>query len=87
MVEGRSLADFKKSKRIIHSPVRVFYIVRNGLFLLLKSAGLNALMKKDIIRAMKIIKYDLIYNPQLLAVYNNLFLGVYYFLCNKMGKK
>jgi len=87
LVEGRSLADFKKSKRIIHSPVRVFYIVRNGLFLLLKSAGLNALMKKDIIRAMKIIKNDLMYNPQLLAVYNNLFLGVYYFLCNKMGKK
>ena len=87
LVEGRSLADFKKSKRIIHSPVRVFYIVRNGLYLLFKSAGLNASMKKDIIRGMKIIKNDLIYNPQLLAVYNNLFLGVYYFLCNKMGKK
>jgi rhamnosyltransferase len=87
LVEGRSLASFKKSKRIIHSPVRVFYIVRNGLHLLFKSKGLNASMKKDVIRSMKIIKNNLIYNPQLLDVYKNLLFGVYCFVFNKQGKK
>jgi rhamnosyltransferase len=87
LVEGRGLADFKKSMRIIHSPIRVFYIVRNGLYLLFKAKGLTSIMKKDVIRCIKIIKNDLIYNPQLFLVYMNLFAGIYAFIINKMGKK
>jgi rhamnosyltransferase len=87
LIEGRSLGNFKKSKRIIHAPVRVFYIVRNGLYLLFKSKGLNASMKKEVFKSMTIIKNDLIYHSQLLAVYKNLFFGMYCFLINKMGKK
>jgi len=87
LVEGRGLADFKKSMRIIHSPIRVFYIVRNGLYLLFKAKGLTSIMKNDIIRCIKIIKNDLIYNPQLAAVYKNIFAGIYAFLTNRMGKK
>jgi len=87
LVEGRGLADFKKSMRIIHSPIRVFYIVRNGLYLLFKAKGLTPLMKKDIIRCIKIIKNDLIYNPQLFSVYKNAFAGIFAFITNRMGKK
>ena len=87
LVEGRGLGNFKKSMRIIHAPTRVFYIVRNGLYLLFKAQGLASSMKKDVIRCIKIIKNDLIYNPELLAVYKNLFSGIFAFLMNKMGKK
>ena len=87
LIEGRSLVSLKKSKRIIHSPIRVFYIIRNGLYLLFKFKGLSASMKQEVYRSIKIIKNDLFYNPQLLAVYKNLFLGIYCFVFNKMGKK
>jgi len=87
LVEGTSLVSFKKSLRITHAPIRVYYIVRNGLYLLLKARGLTSVMKKDVIRCIKIIKNDLIYNPQLAAVYKNLFAGIYAFLTNRMGKK
>lgn len=87
LVEGRSLGNFKKSMRIIHAPTRVFYIVRNGLYLLFKVKGFTSPMKKDIIRCIKIIKNDLIYNPQLISVYKNVFAGIYAFMINRMGKK
>ncbi len=87
LVEGRSLVNLKKTLRITHAPIRVYYIVRNGLYLLFKSRGLTSVMKKDVIRCIKIIKNDLIYNPQLFSVYKNLFLGIYAFITNRMGKK
>jgi rhamnosyltransferase len=87
LIEGRSLANYKKTLRIIHSPIRVYYIIRNGLYLLFRVKGLTAAMKKDVIRCIKIIKNDLIYNPALCSVYINLFSGIFDFLSNKMGKK
>jgi len=87
LVEGRSLANFKKTLRITHSPIRVYYIIRNGLYLLFKAKGLNAIMKKDVLRCIKILKNDLIYNPELVSVYKNLFSGIFAFLSNKKGKK
>ena len=87
LVEGRSLVNFKKTLRITHAPIRVYYIIRNGLYLLLKAQGLTGVMKNDVLRCIKIIKNDLIYNPELLAVYKNLFSGIFAFLMNRMGKK
>ena len=87
LVEGWGLGNFKKSMRIIHAPIRVFYIVRNGLYLLFKAKDLTPSMKKDVIRCIKIIKNDLIYNPQLFSVYKNVFAGVFAFITNRMGKK
>jgi rhamnosyltransferase len=87
LVEGRSLATFKKTLRITHSPVRVYYIIRNGLYLLLKTKGLTTAMKKDVLRCIKILKNDLIYNQQLGLVYMHLFSGIFDFLRGKMGKK
>ena len=87
LIEGRSLANFKKTLRITHSPVRVYYIIRNGLYLLLKAQGLSTAMKKDVLRCIKILKNDLIYNPQLGLGYIHLFSGIFDFLRGKMGKK
>ena len=87
LIEGRSLANFKKTLRITHSPIRVYYIIRNGLYLLFKAKGLNAIMKKDVLRCIKILKNDLIYNPELASVYKNLFSGIFAFLSNKKGEK
>lgn len=87
LIEGRSLVNFKKTLRITHSPIRVYYIIRNGLYLLFKAKGLNAIMKKDVLRCIKILKNDLIYNPELVSVYKNLFSGIFAFLSNKKGKK
>ncbi|TRZ82550.1 MAG: glycosyltransferase [Sediminibacterium sp.] len=87
LIEGRSLANFKKTMRITHSPIRIYYIIRNGLYLLLKAKGLTGAMKKDVLRCIKIIKNDLIYNPELSSVYINLFSGIFAFLTSKMGKK
>jgi len=87
LVSGRSLITFKKTLRIIHAPIRAFYITRNGLLLLFKHKGLSEEMKKDVIRCMKILKNDLIYHPQLTQVYINVMKGIFAFCFNKMGKK
>jgi rhamnosyltransferase len=87
LILGKSLMTFKKSLRIIHAPIRAFYITRNGLFLLFKHKGLSEEMKKDVIRCMKILKNDLIYHPQLTQVYINVMKGIFAFCFNKMGKK
>ena len=87
LVSGRSVVTFKKSLRIIHAPIRAFYITRNGLFLLFKHKGLSEEMKKDVIRCMKILKNDLIYHPHLAKVYLNVFKGFFAFCFNNMGKR
>lgn len=86
-VEGRSLVTFKKSLRIIHSPIRVYYIIRNGLYLLFSNKVLTNIQKKDIKRTMMVVKNDFIYNPQLFKVYKYALLGVWDFLKKKMGKR
>lgn len=86
-VEGRSLVTFKKSLRIIHSPIRVYYIIRNGLYLLFSLKQSSQIQKKDIKRTMMVVKNDFIYNPQLNKVYKYALLGVWDFLTKKMGKR
>lgn len=86
-VEGRSLVTFKKSQRIIHNPIRVYYIIRNGLYLLYCQKETNSIQKKDLKRTMMVVKNDFIYNPQLFKVYKYALLGVWDFLTKKMGKR
>lgn len=85
---GRSFKNFKKTPRILHSPIRVYYIVRNGLYLLFSVSHVNKKARKAILfDHMKMLKNDFLYNDNLLQVYKNAFLGVWDFLRNKMGKK
>jgi rhamnosyltransferase len=85
---GRSFKNFKKTLRILHSPIRVYYIIRNGLYLLFKVNHVDKKARKAILfDHMKMLKNDFLYNDHLGAVYVNAVQGVYDFLFNKMGKK
>jgi rhamnosyltransferase len=86
-VAGRSLLTFKQSMRIIHSPIRVYYILRNGLYLLFKESGLTTIQKKDVKRSIKIIKNDFFYNPQISKVYYYALLAIKDVLILRMGKR
>jgi len=85
---GRSFKNFKKTLRILHTPIRVYYIIRNGLYLLFKVNHVDKKARKAILfDHMKMLKNDFLYNDHLGAVYVNAAQGVYDFLLNKMGKK
>jgi len=85
---GRSFKNFKKTLRILHTPIRVYYIIRNGLYLLFKVNHVDKKARKAILfDHMKMLKNDFLYNDHLGAVYINAAKGVYDFLFNKMGKK
>ncbi len=84
---GRSIKNLKSSARILHAPIRVYYILRNGLYLLFKSPFVKGENRKLLLSNMKILKNDLIYHNQKGAVYSNVLRAVYDFVFGKMGKK
>ena len=85
---GRSFKNFKKTLRILHAPIRVYYIVRNGLYLLYQVQHVDKKAREAILfNHMKMLKNDFLYNDRLGEVYLNALQGVYDFLMDKMGKK
>lgn len=86
-VMGRSFKNLKITPRIIHSPTRVYYIIRNGLYLIFKLKTITKKDRLDIFFNLKILKNNYIYHPQLFKVYIFTLLGFFDFLRNKMGKK
>ena len=85
--QGRSLKTLKTSARILHAPIRVYYILRNGLHLLFRSPYVKGAQRNLLLSNMKILKNDLIYHHQLAAVYSNALRAIYDFVFYKMGKK
>jgi rhamnosyltransferase len=86
-VLGRSFKTFKVTPRIIHSPIRVYYIVRNGLYLIFKASNLTSEARRDIFKNLRVLKNNYIYHPQLFKVYKYTFIGIFDFIRNKMGRK
>ncbi len=84
---GRSLKNFKLTPRILHSPVRVYYILRNGLYLLFGDHKVKGAHRNVVLQSIWILKNDFIYHTNLAAVYNNAFWAVIDFFRKKMGKK
>jgi rhamnosyltransferase len=84
---GRSLKNFKLTPRILHSPIRVYYILRNGLYLLYGNNKIKEPNRAVLFESMKILKNDFMYHPNLATVYINAFWAIVDFLRNKMGKK
>ncbi len=84
---GRSIKNLKSSARILHAPIRVYYILRNGLYLLFRSPFVKGENRKLLLSNMKILKNDLIYHNQRWAVYSNVMRAVYDVVFGKMGKK
>ncbi len=84
---GRSLKNLKSSARILHAPIRVYYILRNGLHLLFRSSYVKGAQRKLLISNMKMLKNNLIYHNQLAEVYSHALSAIYDFVFHKMGKK
>ncbi|MCA0395929.1 MAG: hypothetical protein LCH51_00875 [Bacteroidetes bacterium] len=60
-VIGRSLKNFRKSKRRIHPFVRIYYLVRNSFYLLDKNY-VNKQIRKEIYHCLGLLKNNLLYN-------------------------
>ena len=85
---GRSLKNFKKTSRILHAPIRIYYMIRNGLFMYFKAKRIE---KKEIkyvlLEHAKMLKNDFIYHEQLSSIYMNAIKGMIDFAFGKMGKR
>lgn len=85
---GRSLKNFKKTPRILHAPIRIYYMIRNGLYMYFKAKRVEKDEIKSVVFAhAKMLKNDFIYHDQLLSIYLNAFKGVIDFIFGKMGKR
>ena len=83
---GRSFKTFKRTPRVLHSPIRVYYIVRNCLFMLYKSPTLPKAARPEIWKCFWMIKNNILYHDNRLKVILNIIRGFIDFLRNKMGK-
>jgi len=83
----KSLKSFKKTNRSLHSPIRMYYITRNYLYIRLKykktfAAEISATKKDLFIR----IKNNLLYGKEKTAVIKYILKGIIDFKRKKMGK-
>lgn len=84
-VAGRSLKNLKISNRRIHSPIRIYYITRNSLWLL-KNGNLSPRAKQEIKTCLSLLKNNFLYHPQKGKVYGFFLQGVMDAYKNKLGK-
>ena len=83
--KGRSLKNFKLSERQIHSAIRMYYILRNSLWLL-KQPYLPKGAEQEIRNNLKLLKNNILYHPQKSKVYYYLWKGYLHYRQNKLGK-
>jgi len=84
----RSLKNLKKTKRSLHSPLRLYYMTRNYFYMRSKyqkdfPAEISEL-KKDLLNR---IKNNFLYSPERFSVIKNVLSGIIDYKRNKMGKK
>ncbi len=83
---GRSLKNFKLTPRVLHSPIRIYYIVRNSFYLLYRFPNLPKGAKKEIKTTLSLLKNNIIYHKERFQVIKNIIKGYIDFKKNKMGK-
>jgi rhamnosyltransferase len=84
---GRSLKSLKKTPRTLHSPARVYYMVRNYLYVKKKYSG--KFIESDKTRRKALLnrlKNNLLYSKDRIAVMGYIIKGVLDFYSNKMGR-
>jgi rhamnosyltransferase len=87
VADYRSIKNLKRSSRGLHSPHRIYYIVRNFLYLSKKYSGKFSLDMKEIKKSILIsIKNNLLYNNKRLKVLKYLIKGLIDFKKGNMGK-
>lgn len=83
----RSVKNLKKSSRTLHSPIRIYYMVRNYLYL---SKKYSKYFKKDLKEIRKnvliSIKNNLLYGKQRLLIFKYIISGIIHFKINKSGR-
>lgn len=87
IVYGRSLKNFRVTPRVIHAPIRIYYILRNYFYLKEKykkhpELNLKEMKKENWTR----IKNNLLYGSQKMDVLKKIIKGIFDFKRNKMGK-
>lgn len=83
---GRSLKNFRLTPRILHNPVRIYYIVRNCLYMLYKFHNLPKQARKEIKNCLSLLKNNILYHKKRTLVIKNIIRGYLDFKRNKMGK-
>lgn len=83
----RSLKSFKRTPRTLHSPVRMYYTIRNYLYLKKKYAGHFAEDFREIEKSLlNRIKNNILYHQHRVQIVKNIFRGYRDFKRKKMGK-
>lgn len=86
--EHISLKNFKKTKRSLHTPIRIYYMARNYLYMRSKYSKQFPEqvdhMKKDLSYR---LKNNMLYNPKRLKVMQLFVAGIIDFYQKKMGKR
>lgn len=84
---GRSLKSLKKTPRTLHSPLRIYYMVRNYLYVKKKYAG--KFKESDKTRRSALLnrlKNNLLYGKNPVAVMRYIIKGISDFYSNRMGR-
>jgi rhamnosyltransferase len=84
----RSLKSLKKTPRILHSPIRLYYLTRNFLYIrTFYKSKLDPEVNMLFRSLMYHIKNNLLYNKSRMEVIKNIWKGVADFRAGKFGKK
>ena len=83
---GRSLKNFKVTLRIMYSPTRIYYIVRNSFWMLYKFSSLPKSARKEIWTTLALLKNSIIYHKERRLVFKYIIKGYWDYKRNKMGK-
>lgn len=83
---GRSLKTLKLTPRILHNPIRIYYIVRNCFYMLYKFPNLPKQARKEIKDCLSLLKNNILYHKERPSVIKNIVRGYVDFKRNKMGK-
>jgi rhamnosyltransferase len=87
MQRGLSFKSFKFTPRRLHTPIRVYYMVRNCFYVQRKHSQLSSIEKKKMLNGLLLrIKNNLIYNKKRFLVLKFIITGYLDFKRNKMGK-
>ena len=82
---GRSFKNFKMTDRKIHSPVRIYYLIRNSLWML-KHSKPSAGERSEILNNLKLLKNNFLYHPQKRQVMKYFMQGIRDFRRGRLGK-
>ena len=86
IVYGRSLKTFRLTPRILHSPIRIYYIVRNVFYMLNRYPNLPPGAERELKNTLRMLKNNVLYHSQRTKVIRYAIKGYLDYRKNKLGK-